>query len=80
VLLLERAKVRPPVGAALEILTAPVDAAPPSTIDGLTWRLIKVGAVTARVTVLVVEPCVPVMVAVTLEATAVVETLKAAVV
>jgi len=78
VLLLERTIVSPPVGAALEIVTIPAEEAPPYTAVGFNNIPTKVGAVTARVAVVEVEPSVPVIVADMLEATGVVEALNPA--
>jgi hypothetical protein len=76
--LLERPTTNPPVGAADEIVTVPVVVAPPTTVFGEKPTLTRVGAATARLAVLEVDASVPVMVAVTFEATAVVDTVKVA--
>jgi hypothetical protein len=46
------ATARPPVGAALLIVTVPVDGLPPTTEVGFRASVVTVGAVTARVAVL----------------------------
>jgi len=76
VLLLERTTTRPAAGAALDRLTVPLDDVPPTTEDGLSCTLMSVGAVTVSGAVWVVEPSVPLMMAFTVAATAVVETVK----
>ena len=76
VLLLERAIVRPPAGAALEMLTVPAEEAPPTTVDGIIWTLTKFGADTVSGAVFVVEPSVALMIAFTVTPTVVVETVK----
>jgi hypothetical protein len=48
VLSLDRAMVRPPVGAGLEIVSVPVDGWPPTTVLGLSARPVSVGALTVR--------------------------------
>jgi len=48
VLSLANAIARPPVGAALEIVTVPVELAPPTTDVGLNVKPVMVGAVTVR--------------------------------
>jgi len=78
VLLLERAIVIPPAGAALVMLTAPAEEAPPTTVDGISWTLTKFGADTVRVAVFVAKPRVPLMMAFTVTPTVVVETVKLA--
>jgi len=62
----------PPVGAALLIVTVPVEGLPPTTDVGETVRLAAVGAVTFRVAVLVTPPSVPVIVTATFATTGVV--------
>ena len=78
VLLLESAIVKPPAGAALVILTVPAEAVPPTTVEGMSWTLTKLGADTVSVAVFVVEPSVPLMMAFTVTPTVVVETMKLA--
>ena len=77
---LERVIVKPPFGAADEIVTVPVEAPPPTTVFGENDSLTRVGAATARVAVLEDDPSEPVISAVTFEATAVVDTVNVAVV
>jgi len=80
VLSLASAILRPPVGAADEIVTVPVEAPPPTTVFGEKDSLTSVGAETAKVAVFEPDPSVPVIVAVRFEATAVVDTVNVAVV
>jgi hypothetical protein len=79
---LESATGRPPLGAALERLTVPVDALPPVTVDGATVTAETLagggGAVTVSVAVRVVVPCVAVMMTDVEAATALVEMAKLA--
>jgi hypothetical protein len=51
VLSLESAIVRPPIGAALEIVTVPCDETPPTTDVGFRDSAVKVGAATTSVAV-----------------------------
>jgi hypothetical protein len=64
---LARLTASPPVGAALESVTVPVDDAPPVTLDGATVSAETLAgggtAVTVTVAALVVVPCVAVIVA-----------------
>jgi len=78
-LLLDSAMASPPTGAAEEILIVPEDCVPPNTVVGEIVSPVNVGAETASSAVFVVDPSVPVIVAVTFEATAAVETVNAAV-
>jgi len=80
VLLDVRFTVRPPVGAALLIVTVPVELVPPVTVVGLTDTPVTVGAVTVRVAVLFDVPIEAVIVGVALAATATVLTVNVAVV
>ena len=50
----ERATTRPPAGAALVIVTVPVELTPPATVAGLKDSALITGAVTVRVAVAVV--------------------------
>jgi len=77
--LLVRLTDSPPEGAALEIVTVPVEEAPPATEVGLKLTLLGVGAVIVRVAVLV-PLRFAVIVALVLVATAVVVTVNVAVV
>jgi hypothetical protein len=76
VLVSVKATTSPPVGAALEIVTVPVELVPPVTEVGFSDRLETVGAVMVRVAVLETELAVPVIVAVVVVATAVVVIVK----
>jgi hypothetical protein len=58
----ETGTVRPPVGAALLIVSVAVDALPPVTLVGSMVRVATVGAVTARVAVWLAPLREPVMV------------------
>jgi len=78
VLLLESVIVRPPAGAALERRTVPVDDCPAVTVDWKSVNDDRTGAVTARVADSDAPLNVPVIVAVRLEATAVVDTVNVA--
>jgi len=78
--LLVRATVRPPVGAALVMVTVPVEEFPPTTEVGLTLSADEVGAVMVRLAVGEAPLKVAVIVAVVFVATAVVVTVKVAVV
>ena len=78
VLLLESAMARPPVGAALEIVTEPDADVPPTTVDGVIVSPTTVGALTYRTAKTLLDPSVAVMVALTLAATAAVLTVKEA--
>jgi len=69
---------RPPVGAALEIVTVPVELVPPMTDVGLRVRPVKVGAVTVKVTVVLVPFSVAVTEAGMVYATGKVDTVKEA--
>ena len=53
VLLLERVRVAPPVGAGPVSVTVPVDVPPPMTVDGLRVRVDNVGGFTVRMAVFV---------------------------
>jgi len=77
-LLLDRLTASPPVGAALEIVTVPVEDAPPITVVGANASAEAVGAVIVRVAVWEVAFAVAVIVAVVLAATAFVVTVKVA--
>jgi len=77
---LDRATTSPPAGAALEMATVPVELVPPVTVVGLSVTLTTVGAVTVSTAVLVVPPSVADIVAVTFEATGVLETVNVPVV
>ena len=79
-LLLERLTKRPPVGAAWEIVTVPVEELPPTTEVGLIVTDETVGALTVNVAVWVVLFAVPVIVEMVLEATATVVAVNVAVV
>ena len=70
----------PPVGAAEAKVTVPVEEVPPTTDVGLTSRLATVGAVIVRVAVFELLLAVAVMVALMFAETAVVVTVKVAVV
>ncbi len=70
--------VVPPVGAAPSRVTVPVEVLPPTTDVGETDTLTSAGGLIVSVPVLVVEPCVPVMVAVVIVATGVVLTVNVA--
>jgi hypothetical protein len=59
-----RLTTKPPVGAALEIVTVPVEEVPPTTEVGEKARAVTRGAVTPRVAVAVIAFAVPVIVAV----------------
>ena len=76
-LLLDSAMASPPTGAAEEILIVPVDCVPPNTVAGEIVSPANVGAETVSDAVFVVDPSVLVIVAVTFEATAVLETVNA---
>jgi len=80
VLSLERETAIPPVGAGPESVTEPADVEPPTTAEGVICTPVNVGADTVSVAVLVVDESVPLIVAVTADATAVVETENVAVV
>jgi hypothetical protein len=71
---------RPPVGAALRIVTVPVEPTPPTTDAGLTETPVTVGAVTVSVAVSFAVPSVAVIVSVLFAATATVLIGKVAVV
>ena len=77
--LLERVTTAPPVGAGPESVTVPVDGAGPLTVVGFRVKALSVGAVTVNVAVWAV-PRVPVIVTEVFEATALVVTVKVAVV
>jgi len=77
--LLERVTTVPPVGAGPESVTVPVDGAGPLTVVGFRVKALNVGAVTVNVAVRAV-PRVPVIVTEVFEATALVVTVKVAVV
>ena len=62
----------PPVGAGPERVTVPMDEFPPTTDAGAKDKLVRVAAVTAKEPLAEVEPRVPVTVAETFAATAVV--------
>ena len=76
VLSLESAMTRPPTGAALEIVSAPAAAFPPTTESGEIVSLATVGALTYRTADVLFEAQAAVMVALTLVAMAVVLTLN----
>ncbi len=80
VLSLDRAMVRPPAGAGLEIVSVPVDGWPPTTVVGLSVRPVSVGAVTPSVADLLMPLRVPVIVAARFAATGRVDTVKVPVV
>jgi len=61
-------------------VTVPVEEFPPTTDVGLSVTLVRVGALMVNVAVFVVLPCVPVIVAVVVEATEDVVTVNVAVV
>jgi hypothetical protein len=77
--LLERVTTVPPVGAGPESVTVPVEGAGPMTVVGFRVKALSVGAVTVNVAVRAV-PRVPVIVTEVFEATALVVTVKVAVV
>jgi hypothetical protein len=70
--LLERATVAPPVGAALERVTVPLEFVPPVTLDGLTLTPCKLAGGGTGVTVSVVDLLTPLYVAVIVTAVLVV--------
>ena len=76
VLSLESAMTRPPAGAALEIVSEPEAAFPPTTVSGAIVSLLTVGALTYRTADALFDVQVEVMVALTLAAMAVVLTVK----
>ncbi|HWD38581.1 MAG TPA: hypothetical protein VG944_07010 [Fimbriimonas sp.] len=78
--LLLRLTTMPPVGAAELIVTVPVEVDPPTTDVGETVTPVTAGGVIVSVAVFVTELFVAVMVAVVLEATAVVVTVNVPVV
>jgi hypothetical protein len=78
VLSLESVIVVPPVGAGLEIVTVPVAPAAPSTLDGETDRLTRVGAVIVTEVAPLRTPAVAVTVADVLVATGIVFTVNGA--
>jgi hypothetical protein len=80
VLLLDRLTTYPEDGAGDEIVIVPVEAAPPATEVGLSAKAVTVGAEIVNDAVFETELSVPVMVADVVDATAVVETAKVAVV
>jgi len=70
VLLDEAVRLNPPAGAALLRVIVPVELAmPPVTLVGAKLKPVTVGAETARLAVALLEPVVPVIVTVALEAT-----------
>jgi hypothetical protein len=75
-----RETVRPPVGAALVMVTVPVDEVPPATLVGLRESDATVGAVIVKVPLADVLLAVPVIVSVVVAETATVVTVKVAVV
>jgi len=75
-----RLTVKPPVGAAELIVTVPTDVPAPVTVVGLRLRALTVGAVIASDAVVLLPASVAVTVAEALAATAVVVTLKFALV
>ncbi|HWD38582.1 MAG TPA: hypothetical protein VG944_07015 [Fimbriimonas sp.] len=79
-LLLLSATESPPVGAALLIVTVPVEVLPPITVVGETERAVTVGAVTVKVADLVTALKVPLIVTGVSVATAVVVAVKVPVV
>ena len=78
--LLANLTVNPPEGAADEILSVPVDVAPPETLVGLIDSEDSFGAVMVRVAETAVVPNVPLIVAVVFDATGTVCTGNVAVV
>jgi len=76
VLSLAKAIARPPVGAALEIVTVPVELVPPTTEVGLSTRAVSLGAQTVSVADWDTPFSVPDIVAVIVVGTAVVETVN----
>lgn len=79
-LLLVRATVKPPDGAAEVSVTVPEDAVPPTTVAGLKETLERTGGLIVRVAVFVTAAAVAVIVAVVTVPTATVVTVKVAVV
>ena len=61
---------RPPVGAGPFKLSVPVEDVPPVTVAGFTVTLVSVGELIVRVAVLLVAPVLPVIVALSVAATA----------
>jgi hypothetical protein len=78
--LLLRLTASPPVGAAEEIVTVPVEEAPPVTDVGLSESAVGTGAVMVRVAVCEELLAVAVIVALVFAETAIVVTVKVAVV
>ena len=75
-LLLDNDTTSPPTGAALPMVTVPVELEPPTTEVGFTLTAVTRGAVTVSDAVLEIAFAVPVIVAVVSAATAVVVTVK----
>jgi len=80
VLLDVNATDRPPAGAALPIVTVPVEIVPPVTDVGFTDRAVTIGGLTVRVAVLFVVPVAAVITGLDTVPTANVVTVKVAVV
>jgi hypothetical protein len=78
-LVLDNTTCAPPAGAGPSSRTVPVEGVPPITDVGLTATEVKAAAVTVRLAVRLV-PRVPVIVAVVVELTGLVVTVKVAVV
>jgi hypothetical protein len=76
--LLDRSRANPPLGAGPLIVTVQLDDVPPMTVVGLRLTEVTTGASTVTVAVFVTCPSVAEIVAVTLEATASVFTVKVA--
>ena len=77
--LLESVTTAPPLGAGPDSVTVPIDGAGPFTVVGLRVKALRTAVLTASVVVRA-TPRVAVIVADVLEATALVETVKVAVV
>lgn len=75
----DRAIESPPVGAALLMVSVPVDEVPPGTDAGFNVSDDRVGAVTVKFALAVLAPVPAVIAAVALVATAVVDTVNVAV-
>ena len=75
VLSLESAMVKPPAGAALEMVSVLTADKPPVTPVGAIVSAVRMGAVTASTAVAVLELTLAVIVAERFDATAVVETV-----
>ena len=76
--LVESVITKPPVGAALLMVTVPVDDFPPTTLAGLRVSDTRVGGLMVIAPVCVIEPSVPLMTAVVCDATANVLMVKVA--